>query len=124
MNKRRFVIMDNSEIKTFANIGVIACALILLYFLTNGENQAIPTPIIIVILTVIAIGVLLFINLYWFKEVGISSKILDKMTDKDYLKQIADDIHLIKIVVIAFAAVSILTTLFTLIYLANIFSHF
>ena len=45
------------------------------------------------------------------------------MTEKDYLKQMADDIHLIKIIILVFAAVSVLSVLGILIYMVSIFSQ-
>lgn len=45
-------------------------------------------------------------------------------TERDYLKQIADDIHLIKTIILVFAIISILSVFGILIYIVNIFSQF
>ena len=116
--------MNTSDKKTFIYLGIGVGALIAFLLVIGSDIDDSLRGIIVVLILVIAGCLIYLIHTKGVQNDSIDQESLEEITNKDYLKQIADDIHLIKIVVIAFAAVSILTTLFTLIYLANIFSHF
>lgn len=136
--------MNESDKKVFAYIGLALFVIITLWYdFVSSADEGVKALIAFFII-LIAGCFFIFFNLK-AKDTSMSSKMIEKMTDehslknisnespqatsienrteKDYLKQIADDIHLIKIIILVFAAVSVLSVLGILIYMVSIFSQ-
>lgn len=119
--------MSNFEKKTISIVSVIIGALILLFLVLSNSSSDAMSIIGSLLIPAVAGGLIYLINVFAFKDAEISQEILDRMTEKDYLKQMADDIHIIKIVIIVFAiitALSMLISVFSLLALVNVFSKF
>lgn len=118
--------MSNSDKRLFSSIVIVICAFLLVYF-SATNNQNFPISLTIIIVAAIAGGLLYLFNKVLFKDFEINRQISERMTENDYLNQISEDIRTLKIMVIIFAAVAIVTMLisvFSLLSLASVFSKF
>lgn len=116
--------IDNKN-KTIAYICIGVGAMVAILFVAALDNNM--KEIFTILILLIAGALIYFIHAKGTPTSTISEKIIEKTTEKDYLKQIADDIHTIKVIVIAFAAIAIVTMLisvFSLLSLASAFSKF
>lgn len=119
--------MSNSEKKIVGIVSVVIGALILLLLVVRNSSSDAMSLIGSLLILAVAGGLIYLINFVAFKDTEISKEILDRMTEKDYLKQMADDMHTIKIIVIAFAVIAIVVmvvSLFSIFSIADAFSRF
>ena len=117
---------SDKNIMVYLGIGLIALMIIWYDFVSSAD---LGIKALIVIITLLIAGCAAF--LYYkrssrdkIEETEEYQEILKRITEKDYLKQIADDIHLIKIIILVFAVLSILSLFGILIYIVNFFSQF
>ena len=120
--------MNTSDKKVFAYIGLALFVIITLWYdFVSSADEGVKALIAFFILLIAGCTAFIFYKIIFRDKVEDTEEyqeILKRMTEKDYLKQIADDIHLIKIIILVFAAVSILSVLGILIYMVSIFSQF
>ena len=120
--------MNTSDKKTMVYLGIGFLALMIIWYVIISSVGS-GTKALIVIITLLIAGCAAFLyhkksSIDEVKDTEEYQEILKRMTEKDYLKQMADDIHLIKIIILVFAAVSVLSVLGILIYMVSIFSQF
>lgn len=119
--------MNTSDKKTMVYLGIGFVALMIIWYGTVSASDS-GIKALIVIITLLIAGCAAFLyhrksSIDEVKDTEEYQEILKRMTEKDYLKQMADDIHLIKIIILVFAAVSVLSVLGILIYMVSIFSQ-
>lgn len=140
--------MNESDKKVFAYIGLALFVIITLWYdFVSSADEGVKALIAIFILF-LAGGTVFLFNLKVTQGTSKDSEMIEERTEKDsaeeiandiqqnsttnpkmkterdYLKQIADDIHLIKTIILVFAIISILSVFGILIYIVNIFSQF
>lgn len=116
--------MNTSDKKTFSSLAVSACAIILIALSVNNRQIEDAKAFIVIFILVIAAGALYLIHRVIFKDYEINREVLKKMTEKDYLEQMAEDMRTMKIITMISCAMSIASVLAALVFFIFGFSRF